>query len=246
MKHAGEAFRIGEYELCEPDYRCIAMLAKELGVEPDAAIRRWRMDVLQGRITKLMLMENIPATWLSTLSELAGLRDLRFALFEHAGECLDINDLPTLEVLQLMSCINLLPRVQLSHLPHLLTVYIEDVRPLEELRLSDVPNLTTLICRNTGPLSELDLSACPRLTHLSCDGNELTQLDLSKVPRLEELSCNGNKLTHLNLAQTPNLKSLHCRRNELVELDVRMLRKLQSLSYDSDRICPLQRLDQKF
>jgi len=239
-------FRIGKHELCESDYRSVLILAKELGGEPEATIAHISMEVSDGRITKLLLMDRISPTWLLTLSDLAGLKDLRFAMFEYAGDCIKLKNLSTLEELHLGVYLDLLPKVHLSRLPNLKTIFLEDIRPLKELEFTDVPKLTTLICRHTGGITKLDLSTCPLLTYLSCEGNEITHLDLSKVPRLERLICGGNKLTHLNLAETPILKSLDCRRNQLDVLDVTMLANLESLSYDSDRTRLLQRPDQKF
>jgi len=218
-------FRIGKHELCEADYRSVLILAKELGGEPDATIANISMEVSDGRITKLLLMDRISPTWLLTLSDLAGLKDLRFAMFEYVGDCIELRNLSPLEEFHLGYYLDLLPKVHLSHFPNLKTIFLEDIRPLKELEFADVPKLTTLICRYTGGITKLDLSACPLLTYLSCEGNQIAQLDLAK---------------------TPHLRSLDCRLNEMDVLDVRMLDNIESLSYDSKRTRLLQRPDQKF
>ena len=243
-------YRIGVHELCEPDYRQILILAKELAMEPEKVIRKCQINFSNGRITTLSFsfVQQLPSTLPSTLSELLCLETLNFVCCDDCGAELELADLPALKSFMYYGYPGMeqpLTSLRLSNLPKLERLWCE-CGELKDIGLFKLPELRTLICRWTQFLTKLDLSVYPLLTVLSCEGNELTGLDLSKVPHLEYLECHSNKITHLDLANTPKLKKLYCHGNNLSVLDVRPIINLEYLYYDIDKTRLIQRPDQKF
>jgi Leucine-rich repeat (LRR) protein len=216
-------YRIGEYELREPDYRQILRWAEELEMAPEAVLavlaesrvepESWQdwepigFAVEDGAIVSLAWdferLSLVPQVWEPGLV----IRTLGFA-----GEWRD-------------------PAVALQPVvPRLQTLRCSPVG-LESLNLAGVPELTMLYC-DENQLTELDLSPVPELTELSCWDNELTELDLSPVPGLTKLRCGWIRLTELDLSPVPELTELDCRHNQLTKLDLSPVPGLRKLKCD--------------
>ena len=266
----GKRHRIGEHELCAPDYQLVCTWAEELQLTPEDVLKRLlkRRDmreknlttIVDGRFTSLVVDgEALPVSSLPPIEDLAieiliiwrdpsiklDLSPLQYlkslaCLFSQLTE-LDLSIVPNLVMLFCFS--NQLTELELSESTKLLFLDCSFNR-IAELNLSDVSNLSLLTCASN-LLTEVDLSGVPNLTQLDCSKNQLTQLDLSRVPNLTMLKCSENQLTELDLSGVPNLKSLWCSENQLTELDTRNLMDLETLKCDAT-VRVIHRPDQNF
>jgi len=264
--------RVGEHELCWPDYRLVCAIAEDVRLPPKEALKRlllstsrgsssWDTRIEDGRLKALQVdRDTLP---LSSIPFIEGLvveiLDLQFqesfsgfdlSMFPNLTEllCTDNRlaelDLSHVPKLAKLTCYsNHLTKLDLSHVPNLMELWCFS-NHLTELDLSHVPNLTALWC-HCNQLTELDLSYVPNLTALLCFGNQLTELNLSHLSNLRELWCWDNHLTKLNLTATPNLTLLKCSDNCLTELDIRNIQNLEDLEYDP-AVRLIQRADQDF
>ena len=181
-------FKVGDFELYEPDYRQVLRWAVDLDRTPD--------DVL-GQLSRLGCDEDI-----TLRIENGSIKDLVWD-----GGLLPIKSFEwevglELETLAIFGHSPTWPTSQL--LPSLRTLRVAKLG-LTELDLSPVPGLTTLWC-NENQLTELDLSPVPGLTKLWCHNNQLTELDLSPVPGLTELWCLALPEFDLRPLDNPNIK----------------------------------------
>jgi Leucine Rich repeats (2 copies) len=212
--------RIGEHELCWPDYSLVCAWAEELRLTPEETIRRllvrtkisdgeWDTRIEEGRFKSLCV----------STSEL------------YTMETLSVSSIPSIKGLVVEALYLRLREtstgLDLSLFPNLTHLECRD-NHLTELDISRVPNLTVLEC-GENQLSELDLSHVPNLTELECDRNQLSELNLSDVPNLTELDCRSNQLTKLDLSHVPNLTRLSCSENPLIELDLSHVPNLSQL-----------------
>ena len=196
-------FKIGAYELCEPDYWQIIQWAEALGDSPEVVLKVLEgtrfssvrdgltidFTVVEGCISSLVWdfaklpLDAIP--WRDDLS-------IRALVYQ--------SDLPSI----------FLPRT----FPAGLRTLVCNGLRLGELDLSKVPRLAELYCRSN-EVAALDLSPVPGLKRLDCGLNRLTRLDLSPVSRLTALNCRENQLTQLDLSRVPRLTTLDCCENQL-------------------------------
>ncbi|MEA1049160.1 hypothetical protein U5801_04965 [Lamprobacter modestohalophilus] len=226
-------FRIGEYELREPDYRQILDWADELGLAPVKVLGclansryqpyAWRsrqdrnpiyFELVDGAIRSLVWdfdeLGLIPSRWRDGLV-------IRRLVFIGDWPVSTIALAPGLTPLEVLVCEGIkLMGLDLSSMPRLTLLYCSN-NSLTRLNFSSVPRLTWLDCgRNS--ITELDLSQVPSLIELDCSANSLTKLDLSPVLALRELDCGGNELTELDLCPLPGLTRLICWGNKLTQL----------------------------
>ena len=232
---AERRFRIGDHELCEPDYRQILWWAEAMHLSGEEVILRLLRD------SEAALSELGFAGWSGGSSSVIEEGRLRHLVWDsrvlplaefHWEPGLQITGAaflgppdwsPSLQ-LRLPSLLTLgcaavgLRQLDLSRTPLLTKLWCRH-NQLTELDLTSVPLLTELSC-SSNPLTELDLTPVPLLTELYCDRNELTELDLTPVPLLTKLVCGSNPLTELDLAPVPLITVLHCEGNKLTELDL--------------------------
>lgn len=269
-------FRIGEFELCEPDYRQVLIWAKVLNGTPEQVIQgllypwkeNWAPEwseprLADGRLLNINWNFNVvPTRYFEWVDELV-ITHLTFPPLDLDTKGLEL--CLRLRSLSHLSCGGLnAAKIDLSGVPMLMELLC-DQNSLTKLELSSLPLLRkldcswnaladlSLPCSNLTELvcvntllTKLDLSNVPNLTRLGCDINQITQLNLAHVPNLTELSCIENKLTELDLSHVPNLTELCCGRNYLTELDIRPLLSLKTLKYDSSSTRLVKRPDQNF
>ncbi|MBS0576643.1 MAG: leucine-rich repeat domain-containing protein, partial [Proteobacteria bacterium] len=241
--------RVGDFELCAPDYRQISRWAEELGQSPERVLEvlasgEWEppfpsneevahFRVENGRIKQLVFDGNLlpikqfqwePGLAIETLV-------VSWCLPTWPADAA----LPTLREFGVHRVTA--KSLDLAPVPQINVLWCDD-NQLTELDLSPVPGLTKLVC-GSNQLTELDLSPVPGLTELRCNGNHLTELDLSPVPGLTELWCNSNELTELDLSPVPGLTELWCGSNELTELDLSPVPGLTELSCMRDQLTEL-------
>lgn len=218
-------YRIGEYELREPDFRQVCDWAKTMSMAPEELINHLagneymlldgfvKLEIEEGAIVSLVWdfwrIRHIPEITRDGLL----IRVLAFTgeRIAPAGCWPDTANAyrPRLSELTTLYCDNLgITKLDLAFVPKLTTLHC-GINKLTELDLSPVHELTTLYCDNNN-LTELNLSPVPRLKDLSCDWNELTELDLYQVPKLNRLICDWNGLTELDLSPVPELNVLAC------------------------------------
>lgn len=234
--------KIGDQELCEPDYRQILRWAESLNLTPDTFLEyllasppsenengeQWdQVDntlISNGRLVKVAW--NTDALPLGAFEWVPGLVIKSF-VFWGSGKPRSAFA-PKLPCLTRLICTGLdLSRLELDAVSQLEHLYCANNR-LAELDLSAVPMLTMLSC-DRNQLTELDLSRVPLLTGLNCCDNHLTKLDISAVPLLSKLDCGKNQLTELDLSGVPLLTGLNCYENHLLTLDLSAVRHLAQL-----------------
>jgi len=233
-------FRVGEYEFREPDFRQIAIWAREIGESSEALVKllesreklcdgEGRTNALvvdDGSIKEIQFPDN--PIFMSQSLRIAHLPSLIKLDCGHNGlSSLELINVPNLKELYCQG--NLLTKLDLSDVPALTTLDCA-MNELDELDLSYVPGLTLLRCFGNA-ITKLDLSNIPRLTRLVCFCNALTDLDLSNVPALTRLDCGGNELTELDLSKVPELAFVNCVRNKLTQLDLSNNEHLVCLSF---------------
>ena len=234
--------RVGEYELCGPDYKLVCALAEDLGYSPERVLIQL-MDTSsyqEGYNTDGTLAWRVDCydTWFCDEIQNESpsiIVDGRFKSLLVMGDKLPITSIPSIDGLSIN-------RVTLHNCYHLgensLDINLQYFLDLEEfscrsvnlknLELEHLPKLRKLIC-NDSNLMELNLSKVPNLKILDCGNNQLENLDVSPVPGLVELRCSGNKLTKLDLSPVPNLIALHCSGNELTALNLSVVPHLTEL-----------------
>ena len=239
-KDLSKLHRIGEHELCTPDYQLVCAWAEECNMTPEEVLNRLFYskkpegkpcvitEIEAGKFTQIGITElsNLP------IASLPFVKGLAIELLEIMG--IDLTEL------------------DLSSVPNLTRLYCGEIEwyyrgscLLNKLDLSPVPKMEYLLC-DGNLLTELDLSPVPQLRHLRCRTNQLKRLDLSGATELEWIICADNQLTELDLRAVPELTRLDCTENQLTYLDITPLSNLSELDYDKDKIRLIQRPDQNF
>lgn len=273
-KDLGMRYRIGDYELCWPDYRLVCTWSEELGRAPEKMLTSLLTDsagqmialknaeLLDGKFKSLIIKQKVsPVSGFPPVDGLA-IDCLAVIGFDSAFN-LDLSIIPQLTCLYWV--VNDIAIPNLTSAPNL-TKLDCGANQLEELDISTVPNLKELDCC-CNRLDRLDLSAVQKLTRLICHDNRLIMLDLANIGNLRVLSCGSNKLTYLDLFAVPNLEillcgsnnltkldtsavlqltELDCSKNPLNELDIRPLEYLSKLKFDRDKTRLIQRPEQNF
>lgn len=218
-------FKVGKFELCEPDYQQILVWGKALGWAPENVLNvlsEMPWDPENGGSAKFRI-------------EGGSIKELIWDGDRLPIEAFEWNAGLELECLSILSN---MPKWSASHaLSSLRTLRIYNLA-LTELDLSLTPRLRQLSLRNN-QLTELDISSAPEINVLSCRDSHLTKLDLSPVQGLKFLDCSGNQLTGLDLSTIPGLKMLYCTRNQLSDLDLSPVPGLEMLSCTSNELADL-------
>jgi Leucine-rich repeat (LRR) protein len=236
-------FKVGDFELAEPDYRQILLWAKSLEMEPAAVIAALKAkkdggtetSIVNGRIVKLYwTFDSLPIKafeWVDGLViEIISFMDFEFSSLydEYKSSSIDAGEAPV----GYPDC----ERVLTVRLPELRSLFCSAIG-LKKLDVSGAPLLTRLDCSENG-LAEVNLSCVPELSWLDCYQNKLTELDLSPVPGLAWLKCCDNRLERLDLLHLPQLANLWCMNNKITRLDLAGVPNLKSL------ICSGNQFDQ--
>ena len=207
--------RIGDYELCEPDYRQVVIWADHLSLEPVQVIKHlFNGSSLFRTGRQLTLLPEFEGT---------AIEKGRFINLNWDWELLPLKHFKWVQGLEIM-------RLRLVCSPDRSDALTE-FAPL-------LPRLTHLICNRFG-LEQLDLSGTPNLAELDCSENRINRLQFSVLPNLSKLKCYGNSLADLELTKLPALESLSCGRNDLTELDLPSAPRLWSLACHSNQISKL-------
>ena len=244
-------FRVGDLDLCEPDYRQILVWAELRRTDPYTVL----IDVADHMESNLPKMGR-----------------LKYVCWDFARWPVpEVPIVPGLSIQTFVAVNDSAPEP--FKLKHLFTTPMNDLRSLysywidlEELDLSLVPKLTCLDIRGRihrpfdlvsvpdlenlwlkyATLETSQLSSVPKLQTLNLIQNSLTSLSLPSLPRLTMLHCHDSQITELDLSSVPLLSDLACLRADLAELDIRSLLHLKTLCYDADKTRLIQRPDQNF
>lgn len=231
-------FRIGDFELCEPDYRQVLRWADALEWSPESLLQFLANSKSIGPEIALRIENGSirDLVWdgmrmgLDAFEWEPGLKLQRLSILWRMPQWSTEVTLPTLKTLSLFS--GHYRELDLSSVPGLTKLWCGK-NHLRTLDLSPVPGLKALEC-NENQLRILDLSPVPGLKELSCIDNLINELDLSPVPELTMLWCNKNHLKELDLSPVPGLKALSCGDNYLNELDLSQVPKLTKLRCDKN------------
>ena len=155
-------FRIGNYELCDPDYRQILLWAAALEFEPEGIIERLESSGAEddwGDALTAFKVENgsiVTLAWDFDLLPLSVFEWVDGLVIREVGFKGEPKASPNISL----------------RLPLLVRLDCSGTN-LTELDLSKTPALNELSC-SCNELTKLDLSNVPRLTKLSCSENQLT------------------------------------------------------------------------
>lgn len=223
-KHPGARYRIGDCELCEPDYQQLMIWAKQLRLTPAETLRRLKQG-LRAKGDEPTRVENGKFTALNwdagllhgsdfLISIVLELSELSFAPMDVIAEFCDGD----LENFDGICAWDELPkeydrnarvlRISSNALPKLKALCCACIG-LRHLVMGPAPALERLICCTNG-LERLDLGQVPELLELDCQCNLIKELDLHSVPKLRELNCSDNEMQELALANLPDLVELDC------------------------------------
>ena len=221
--------KLGEYQLCDPDFQQIHSWAKSLRMAPNVLLQTLAKTIYRsqyedtigsgttffvehGRIKNVVW--DFDALPIEEFRWQEGLRieTLFFMGTPTAGIVLDIPSL---------LCLNV--------------SYLD----LTELNLTGVPGLLVLFCRRNR-LSKLDVSNHDYLEVLCCDYNQIKELKFGTHMTIGILSCAENKLESLNVSRLSSIESLWCGGNQISKLDLSNARSLKTLSCTNN---PIESLD---
>lgn len=224
-------FRVGDVDLCEPDYLQIRAWAEQLGLSSFEVLRRLKEGlrfkgnetrIENGKFTKLNWDPGLlPVSEFQISFELE-ITQLSFAPMDVIAERCD-DDLAVLE--------------GISKWDELSREYDDTARIL---RISSIclSALKQLDCACIG-LECLAIEFAPSLERLDCTQNCLSALNLRPFPNLKELLCLSNLIEKLDLCSVPKLRKLNCDDNDMQELVLPNLPELVELDcvnsgYDKD------------
>lgn len=257
--------RIGDCELCDPDFRLVCAWAEELQSQPENVLKRllnepkqqnknqfgtqisngkFRSLFVDGEVLNISGFQSVGGLVLENLCLFGVKHDFEFRfsaipslkVFDCRSNQMTKLDLCGAGNLTVLNCgWNDLTGLDLSVVPNLVELYCAD-NSISSVALSEVPKLIILDCESNLELAELDLFAVPNLTSLSCACNRLTNLDLLAVPKLVKLSCAYNLLANLDLSEVPNLHQLSCGCNNMTSLDLSAVPNLTELKCWSNQL----------
>ena len=92
---------------------------------------------------------------------------------------------------------------------------------MEKLNLSYLPNLQFLNLDNNDSLTSLNISECPNINHIQLTACGLSEVDLSRFPNMYHFQINESaSLKSLNMPNNPNLRKLYVQNTGLTTLDI--------------------------
>jgi hypothetical protein len=259
IQAAKRTIKLGNFDLCEPDYRQIVRWATELGREPEDLVvelseETWQFDEERSARFRIEGGSIKELAWHCDLFPIevfeweAGLEIEVLSMNAGGQDCFPnwsaSQRLPSLRTLNVSGGAGrdffgrgTLLDLDLSATPGLTALYLTNIQ-LKQLDLSPLPRLKKLECSDNW-LTELDLSQVPGLTELDCSSNQLTELDLSPVQDLTKLWCHDNQITELHLPPAPELTVLWCYENPLTDLDLSPVPGLTELDCSSNQLTEL-------
>lgn len=216
-------FRIGECELCEPDYRQLIIWAEQLRLTPAETLRRLKQGLrAKGNETRVENGKFTALNWDAGLlhgsdfqmSIELELSKLSFAPVDVIADSCDGD----LEDFDGISAWDELPkeydrkakvlRISSNALPRLKVLDCACIG-LEYLVMGSAPELERLDCTQNC-LSVMNLRSFPILKELICPSNLIKELDLHSVSKLRKLNCSDNDMRELILPNLPDLVELEC------------------------------------
>lgn len=144
-------------------------------------------------------------------------------------QTLDFSKLPvTLKTIYLTG--NNLPGVDLSGLPNLETVYIDDNPLISSVDFKGNKNLQRINISGNPLIGSVDLSEQKNLTVFEAWDCGLTDIDFSHADGLESVSLRNNKLNNIKFGKTDNLQILDIANNNIKSLETDKMPEIQSLN----------------
>lgn len=137
------------------------------------------------------------------------------------------NNNPLLHKLQLGG--NALKQIDLTNLPALKGVYIEDNQIEGVLDLSKQADINVLSVYNNKLTGALNASHLSKLSKIDAGDNQLESVALPTSAPIIDLNFSNNKLTKLVITGLSNLQELSCGGNQIASLDISPATKLEKL-----------------
>lgn len=166
--------------------------------------------------------------------DLTANKALEYVSFMSCGlQTLDFGKLPA-SLKQLYLSTNNLKEVNLSKLPQLHTVYIDDNPQIKSMDFSKNPHLYRINISGNPLITNVVLTANKELVVFEAWNCNLSHLDLSHSDLLESLSVKNNKIKDLKLGKTDKIEVLDISGNSIKEVHPELMPALQSLSIQSN------------
>jgi Leucine-rich repeat (LRR) protein len=240
--------RIGEHELCGPDYQLVCAWADELSLPPEIVLER--LLEIPDEVIKDYENDYELASFVSAAEAINWLNSTRTILengkfkriFIASYSQLPILSIPEIRDLSIESlCLEQYEdnfnEISLAPFPNLKKLALHSCG-IKYLDLSFVPNLIDLDV--SCPYADFNLEFVVRLEKLDCSDLQKNELKLSSLEFLTELTCtNCFYLKNLDLSGNPNLRKIHCGGISIHSLDLSRQYKLEELRCAFGSICDL-------
>ncbi len=244
--------KIGDYELCDPDFRLVCYLSgvSDVSLEdvmyslftpwqsyPATEKYQVKTTLKEGQFLSICIDHGFGSLEFSAsgIRELPPIQGLVVTELEiHSERPWELR-MDTFPLLEKLVAEGELQELKFKGDSNLRELHINTWSWDTGLNLERVESLEKLSWVNSS-LTRLDLSLFPNLKVLDCSENELEGLNLTFVPRLEELVCSHNSLKSLDLSGVPNLRELHCMSNNISELDLSLSPDLTKLDCSWNQI----------
>lgn len=161
--------KVGDFELCDLDYRQVCLWAEQFSVTPDGVVKMLAEMTADEEV--LTILENYDEYRFTV--EDGHIKSLRWYFYETPEHVFKMLDGMLLERLCLYGCVEV------------------DLFRSKEVNIR-LQNLKKLFCARC-EIKRLNLSFMSQLTVFRCEENQLTELDLSAVPQLTVLGCGDNQ-----------------------------------------------------
>ena len=135
--------------------------------------------------------------------------------------------------------------LDLSAVPGLTSIIINNNQQLTTLNVNGLLNLTSLNCMQNN-ISALNVNSLTNLGGLSCDHNNISNLNINGLLHLAGVSCRDNDLSTLNISNCPAIATLYCGNtalgghvNHLTSLDLSGFPNLAFFNCDGNQLSSL-------
>jgi hypothetical protein len=244
-------YKIGEQELCEPDYLQVLEWAKQVKMEPQECLHVLRFGPRRLRNNTIEYSQifdgKFESIWwdciLTNSEDLFCKEDVWSKSLFKVFSCTQPLELKELHLsgIQKLSITSTLFKLNKLSIHSNSEVNLTNLSFCPNLKRLDsgVPFLgldtvVRMLLNNFGRYRgkqgrQLDLSLVPKLSVMDCSNFGLEKLDLTDLPNLKELDCSGNNLRNIDLSNLPKLRRLVFKDTNIKNIDLSGVPLLEEL-----------------